>query len=157
MKITSLVLLLAMVLSAGCAAFEVGPASTANGLLRAVQNGPGTFMMASDKLIMIAWPEGSSSYGFAVFTKSGEAVKQFAELASCTGTKAGCESMSGLVKYLKGIGWTRIWELPAPLVTQIHALAKFFGTTASNYNFSFFVVPAGAFKLGSSLNPQIDT
>lgn len=156
MKIASL--LIVALLSTACAAFDVGPANTANGLLRAVQNAPGTFMMASDKLIMIAWPEGSSSYGFAVFTKDGNSVDQFRELASCTGTRAGCESMSDLIKYLKSIGWTRIWDLPAPLVAQIHALAKFFGTTASTYNFSLFVLPAGALKydVTDTLYPQIE-
>lgn len=158
MKTRMFALLLVAILAAGCAGAEIAPANTANGLLRAVQNAPGTFMMASDKLIMIAWPEGAYDYGFAVFTKDGGSVKQFAELASCTGNRAGCESMADLVNYLKSIGWTRLWQLPAPVVTQIHALAQYFGTTAGATNFSLFVVPAGALEsnVADQLNPQIE-
>jgi hypothetical protein len=159
-------LLIVAILSSACAGIsfgshEVAPANTAFGLLRAVQNAPGTFMMASDKLIMIAWPEGSK-YGFAVFSKDGNAVEQFRELASCTGTKAGCESMSDLVKYLRTIGWKRIFEVPGPVALQIKALADYFaaGSAAvAGTNFSVFgFMPAGAFDHDplDEIYPQIE-
>lgn len=154
MKLHIVTLVVVMILSTACAAVDIAPAQTANGLLRAVQNGPGTFMMASDRLIMIAWPQGNQ-YGFAVFTKDGSSVKQFAELASCTGNRAGCESMSSLVNHLKSIGWKRIFSLPAATAIQIKALADYFGTTVAATNFTLFVLPVGP-GVEYQLNPEID-
>jgi hypothetical protein len=148
------ILIVTMLLASGCAAFDVGPANTANGLLRAVQNAPGTFMMASDKLILIAWPQGSN-YGFAVFTKSGEAVEQFRELAACCGTKAGAGTMGELVNYLKGQGWARIYELPAATAASIRGLAKYFGVASVPKTFGLFLMPYGP-ALEYEINPQID-
>lgn len=153
MRLGIAILMVVMLFSAACAAVDVGPAQTANGLLRAVQNAPGTFMMASDKLIMIAWPQGTS-YGFAVFTKSGEAVEQFKELASCCGTKTSSPTMTQLVQFLKSQGWTRIYALPATTAAQIRSLAKYFGV-ASTSSFSLFLMPAGpAFEF--EINPRIE-
>jgi hypothetical protein len=153
------VLLLVALIASGCAGFAVGPADTATGLLNTVMGKDGTFIMESAKLYMLAWPESGGQYGFAVFTKTGESVKQFAELASCTATRAGCETMSDLVKYMKATGWTQTNKLPPALVAQITALAKYFGVAgAANTSYSFFVVPAGSFQFTDDvmLPQQID-
>lgn len=153
MRMKIAILLVVMLLSAACAGLDVAPAHTVNGLLRAVQNAPGTFMMQSEKLIMVAWPQGGN-YGFAVFTRDGHGVEQFKELASCCGTKASSPTMSQLVQFLKNEGWTRIYALPAATAAQIRSLAKYFGV-ASTANFSLFLLPIGpAFEY--EVNPRIE-
>jgi hypothetical protein len=149
------ILIVAVILSAGCAGSPVlGPASTANGLLRAVQGAPNTFMMASDKLVMVAWPQGTN-YGFAVFTRGGEAVNQFKELAACCGTKADAPTMTDLVNHLKSLGWARIYALPAATAAQIREMAKFFGVNSVPKTFGLFLLPYGpAFEY--EINPRID-
>lgn len=152
MRVVIAILVVAMLLSTACAAVDIAPAHTANGLLRAVQNAPGTFMMQSEKLVMVAWPQGAN-YGFAVFTRDGHAVEQFKELASCCGTKASSPTMGQLVQFLKDQGWTRIYALPAATAAQIRSLARYFGV-ASTANFSLFLLPVGALEY--EVNPRIE-
>lgn len=88
----------------------LGAADTINGLKSVAAGNPGTFIMQSKDLILMAWPSGAN-YAFAIIDQTGKAH------SSLAGLKLNTLNFTEMVKSLEAGGWKYI--LPAALPEKI--------------------------------------
>jgi hypothetical protein len=89
---------------------QLGAAETINGLKAVVAANPGTFIMQSKDLLLMAWPQGSN-YAFTIIDQSGRAQN------SLNGLKLNTVNFAELIKSLEAGGWKYI--LPAALPEKV--------------------------------------
>ena len=109
-RIFSIALLLSILLSSGCAAavsapvapevvqtgvLPLGTQATVTGIRAVLAEMPGTFIMQSENMFLLAWPKGSS-YAYVFLGKG---------TLDLNGLKANTINVSNMVKYLEGGGW----------------------------------------------------
>lgn len=133
-----------MIISTKVKLLALGICATLIGIQLVVRCAPGTFMMQTKELLMLAWPTGSD-YGFVVIPRDGSAgasMRSIFEAIGWGGQKTDAITFSKFIFDLTKSGrwtYTDLTGLPLPVVTVLQS----FTITALETMPTFLVLPAG--------------
>ncbi len=120
----------------------VGLGETLAGIQAAVQGQPGTFIMESDRLVLVAWAR-SNSWCFASFSKQGKPVIDLLSEMGWNAQAVDTFSFSDFVKSLEASGWKTITpdKLPPALLATLQSFTVTAVETAANSLPTVLILP----------------
>lgn len=148
-RIFSIALLLSILLSSGCAAsvsapvvpevavqagtLPLGAQATVTGIRAVLAEMPGTFIMQSENMFLLAWPKGSS-YAYVFLGKG---------TLDLNGLKSNTINVTNMVKYLEGGGWkyVPVSALPAKVLQVLGSYTVEMVVAGASTLTTVFVLP----------------
>lgn len=135
--------LLAVLISSLIALKPLGMGATVQGMQRAIQDQPGTFLYENEKLIVAAWNYGSR-YAFAVIAKSGEVVQNLCQMKG--GQSCDWKTIAEFAKWMEGNGFKNVLasDLPKDIVAVLGTYRTFLlSTVPQGMSPALIFVPVG--------------
>lgn len=136
--------------------YMISTPSTFKGMLDAVRQAPGTFLLIKDDIIMFSWPVPEGGQAFAMLSSKlpTQAVVDFVAKAGGKGSLVNLQDMKDLLNCLKNNGW----QIATPTVVPVAIKIALTGSYAWMVNMTkslptFVFMPAGAIPSWAKATP----